>query len=50
MEAVSLRWAVIEGIDYMWSITRGLVEEKHPPAHYTLLKIWHCLLTPLGWA
>ncbi|MEZ4709388.1 MAG: glycosyltransferase family 39 protein [Caldilineaceae bacterium] len=47
-EAVSLRWAIQEGIDYMWPTTFRLVEEKHPPVYYTLLKIWHYLLTPFG--
>ncbi|MBV7335587.1 glycosyltransferase family 39 protein [Chloroflexi bacterium TSY] len=47
-EAITLRWAVQEGIDYMWPATFRLLEEKHPPAYYTLLKLWHWLLTPLG--
>ena len=47
-EAVSLRWAIAEGIDYMWPTTFRLVEEKHPPVYYTLLKIWHYLLAPFG--
>lgn len=47
-EAVSLRWATDAELLYMWRTTFRLVEEKHPPVYYTLLRIWHELLTPLG--
>jgi len=47
-EAVSLRWATQSEWRYMWRTTFQLVEEKHPPVYYTLLRLWHELLTPLG--
>ena len=47
-ESVSLFWAIDAKISYMWPATFRLVEEKHPPAYYTLLKLWHWLLTWFG--
>ena len=47
-ESVSLYWAIEAKIGYMWPATFRLVEEKHPPAYYTLLKLWHWLLTWVG--
>jgi hypothetical protein len=48
-EAVSLRWAKADLV-YTWQVTFRLVEEKHPPAYYTLLHLWMKMLEPLGLA
>lgn len=42
-EAVSLNWATSD-VSFIWEKTFPLVEEKHPPAYYTLLHGWLWLL------
>jgi hypothetical protein len=46
-EAISLRWATSD-ISFIWEKTFPLVEEKHPPAYYTLLHGWLRLLAWVG--
>lgn len=46
-EAVSLRWARSNPL-WIWSKTFPLIEDKHPPAYYLLLRVWHLVLSAVG--
>lgn len=46
-EAVSLGWAGSD-LRHTWAVTMRLVEDKHPPAYYTLLHYWQRMLDWVG--
>lgn len=48
-ESVSLKWASYD-MGYTWAKTLALVEDKHPPVYYLLLKLWQEMLQWFGLA